>query len=119
MVQRLAASLGAALFVLTVFTSPAFAQSAITGVVKDASGAVLPGVTVEAASDVLIEKVKTVMSDGQGVVPDRRSAARHLHRDVLAPGLPDLQARRHRAAAEFTATINADMKVGALPRRSR
>ena len=37
---------------------PAFAQSSITGVVKDTSGAVLPGVTVEAASPVLIEKVR-------------------------------------------------------------
>ena len=46
--------------------SAAFAQSAIAGVVKDSSGAVLPGVTVEAASDVLIEKVRTAVSDGNG-----------------------------------------------------
>ena len=38
----------------------AHAQSAISGTVKDATGAVLPGVTVEAASPVLIEKAKTV-----------------------------------------------------------
>ena len=44
----------------------AFAQSSITGVVKDASGAVLPGVTVEAASPVLIEKVRTAVTDGTG-----------------------------------------------------
>ena len=42
------------------------AQSAIVGVVKDNTGAVLPGVTVEAASDVLIEKVKTALTDGRG-----------------------------------------------------
>ena len=42
------------------------AQSAIGGTVKDTSGAVLPGVTVEVASDVLIEKTKTVSTDGQG-----------------------------------------------------
>src|SRR3954468_2103077 len=42
------------------------AQGAITGVVKDSSGAVLPGVTVEAASPVLIEKVRTVVTDGSG-----------------------------------------------------
>ena len=40
---------------VTVWPATAAAQSAITGVVKDTSGAVLPGVTVEAASDVLIE----------------------------------------------------------------
>jgi hypothetical protein len=43
------------LLVLLLLPSTAFAQAAITGVVKDASGGVLPGVTVEAASPVLIE----------------------------------------------------------------
>ena len=42
------------------------AQSAITGAVKDATGAVLPGVTVEAASPALIERVRTAVSDAQG-----------------------------------------------------
>src|SRR6266508_5245788 len=40
--------------------------AAIAGVVRDTSGAVLPGVTVEAASPVLIEKVRTVATDGEG-----------------------------------------------------
>src|SRR4051812_285822 len=40
--------------------------SSIAGVVKDASGAVLPGVTVEAASPALIEKVRAVVADGGG-----------------------------------------------------
>jgi len=44
----------------------AVAQGAIAGQVKDASGAVLPGVTVEAASPVLIEKTRTAVSDGAG-----------------------------------------------------
>ena len=44
----------------------AWAQQAsgIAGVVRDASGGVLPGVTVEATSPALIEKVRTVISDG-------------------------------------------------------
>ena len=46
--------------------SVAFAQASITGTVKDTSGAVLPGVTVEAASPVLIEKVRTAVTDGNG-----------------------------------------------------
>ena len=46
----------AALVCLLALPAAARAQSAIAGVVKDSSGAVLPGVTVEAASDVLIEK---------------------------------------------------------------
>ena len=39
----------------------------IAGVVRDASGAVMPGVTVEAASPVLIEKIRVVATDGQGL----------------------------------------------------
>ena len=46
--------------------SLARAQSSLTGVVRDASGAVLPGVTVEASSPVLIEKVRTATTDGSG-----------------------------------------------------
>src|SRR5688572_31004188 len=46
--------------------SVAFAQASITGTVKDTSGAVLPGVTVEAASPVLIEKVREAVSDANG-----------------------------------------------------
>ena len=42
------------------------AQSAFTGTVKDTSGAVLPGVTVEAASDALIEKTRSVVTDASG-----------------------------------------------------
>ncbi|PYR25270.1 MAG: hypothetical protein DMF92_20850, partial [Acidobacteria bacterium] len=41
-------------------------SATIAGVVKDTSGAVMPGVTVEAASPALIEKVKSVVSDAQG-----------------------------------------------------
>ena len=43
-----------------------FAQATIAGVVRDASAAVLPGVTVEASSPALIEKTRTVVSDGTG-----------------------------------------------------
>src|SRR5437870_1820796 len=46
--------------------SAAFAQGTLTGTVRDQSGAVLPGVTVEASSPVLIEKVRTAVTDGAG-----------------------------------------------------
>ena len=46
----------------------AHAQGTLTGVVKDTSGAVLPGVTVEAASPVLIEKTRSVVTDSSGAV---------------------------------------------------
>jgi len=44
----------------------AFAQASIVGTVKDSSGGVLPGVTVEAASPVLIEKTRSVVTDTAG-----------------------------------------------------
>src|SRR5689334_3410736 len=57
----------AAAAALVLIPSIVFAQASITGVVKDASGAVLPGVTVEAASDALIEKVRSAVSDANGL----------------------------------------------------
>ena len=49
-----------------LFPSTAYAQASLSGVVRDSSGAVLPGVTVEAASPVLIEKVRTAVTDRNG-----------------------------------------------------
>ena len=54
------------LSVLLLLPSIAYAQAAITGVVRDTSGGVLPGVTVEAASPALIEKVRSVVTDDTG-----------------------------------------------------
>src|SRR6266853_90812 len=51
---------------LVLVPALASAQATITGIVKDSSGAVLPGVTVEVASPVLIEKVRTATTDGGG-----------------------------------------------------
>ena len=74
------------LAILLLLPALAFAQSgsSIAGVVKDASGAVLPGVTVEAVSPALIEKVRTVVTDGAGQYKIVDLRARHLHRDVHA-----------------------------------
>ena len=65
----------------------------IAGSVRDASGAVLPGVTVEAASPALIEKVRSVTTGGSGQYTDRQPAARHLHRQLHAARLQHRQAR--------------------------
>ena len=93
----------------------AHAQSAFTGVVKDTSGAVLPGVTVEAASPVLIEKTRSVVTDETGGVPHRRSPTRRLHVDLLPGRVLDRQARRGWSSpSNFTMTVNAELKVGSL-----
>ena len=56
----------AAVLCVLLLPAAARAQASITGVVKDASGAVLPGVTVEASSPALIEKVRAAVTDGSG-----------------------------------------------------
>src|SRR4029077_15148264 len=65
MARRLLLSAGALACVLAL-PATARAQSAFAGVVKDSTGALLPGVTVEAASPVLIEKVRSATTDSNG-----------------------------------------------------
>src|SRR5512138_1953326 len=62
------ACLGVLAFVaaITIVPSVAFAQASIAGTVRDTSDALLPGVTVEASSPALIEKVRTAVTDGTG-----------------------------------------------------
>jgi hypothetical protein len=90
------------------------ANGTIAGVVKDGSGAVMPGVTVEAASPALIEKVRTVVTDGQGQfkIVDLRPGA-YVVTFTLA-GFSTLKREGIDLAAGFTATVNGELKVGAL-----
>ena len=80
---------------LVVSPSPAWAQSGIAGVVKDSTGGVLPGVTVEATSDALIEKVRVGHHGRPGAVPHHRPAPRPVCRHVHPGGLQHRPARRH------------------------
>src|ERR1700730_14119665 len=58
---------GLAVIAAVVFLStPAFSQPAVSGIVRDSSGGILPGVSVEASSPALIEKSRTVVTDGTG-----------------------------------------------------
>ena len=86
----------------------------IAGVVKDDSGAVLPGVTVEAASAALIEKVRTVVTDDQGVyrIVDLRPGVYTI--TFTLPGFSTFRREGVELTTGFTATVNADMKVGTL-----
>jgi hypothetical protein len=92
----------------------ALAQSAIVGVVRDSSGAVLPGVTVEASSDVLIEKVKSATTDESGNyrIADLRPGVYSV--SFTMPGFNTFRRDDLRLTAEFTATIDATLAVGAL-----
>ena len=56
-----------ALAALVLAPAAVYAQASVAGVVKDTSGAVLPGVTVEASSPALIEKTRSAVTDGAGL----------------------------------------------------
>src|SRR4249920_1628933 len=99
---------------LVMLPAAARAQSAIVGVVKDTSGAVLPGVTVEASSDVLIEKTRSVVTDGNGQykIVDLRPGQYVVTFSLT--GFASLKRENVDLPANFTTAINADMKVGSL-----
>ena len=102
------------LSILLLLPAAAWAQSSITGVVRDGSGAVLPGVTVEAASPALIEKVRSAVTDGQGVyrIVDLRPGLYTV--TFTLPGFSTLRRDGLELAAEFTATVNAELAVGTV-----
>src|SRR4029077_4093412 len=101
-----------AIAALLLFPVAARAQATIAGVVKDASGAVLPGVKVEAASPVLIEKPRAAVTDGTrqyriiNLLPGTYSVTFTL------TGFSPIKREDIELSGTFTATINADLKVG-------
>ena len=104
----------AALVWLALAPATGFAQSTIVGVARDSSGGVLPGVTVEAASDALIEGMRTAITDDQGLyrLVDLRPGTYTL--TFTLPGFNSFKREGLQLAAEFTATINAELRLGAL-----
>jgi hypothetical protein len=100
--------------VLMLVPAVATAQSQFTGLIRDESGAVLPGVTVEVSSPAMIEQMKSAVSDSQGrySVIDLRPGVYKLSYSL--PGFSTTVREGVELAANFVATINIDMKVGAL-----
>jgi hypothetical protein len=94
--------------------APAWAQATIAGAVRDTSGAVLPGVTVEASSPALIEKVRSVVTDarGQYSIVDLRPGTYAV--TFTLPGFNTLKREGIELTGAFTATVNADLRVGGL-----
>src|SRR5690242_16953069 len=90
----------------------AFAQSAIAGVVKDATGAVLPGVTVEATSPALIEKSKSTTTNeaGQYRLVDLRPGTYAV--TFALSGFSTVRRNDIVLETNFTAPINVEMKLG-------
>ena len=89
-------------------------SGAIAGVVRDTSSGVLPGVTVEAASPALIEKVRSAVTDGQGAyrIVDLRPGTYSV--TFTLPGFRTVRREGIELTTGFTAAVNADLQVGAL-----
>src|SRR5256886_16700508 len=99
---------------LAMVPAAAYAQASITGVVKDSSGAVLPGVTVEASSPVLIEKTRTAVTDSTGQYRIVSLQAGTYTVTFTVTGFGTVKREGIELTGSFTATVNADLKVGAV-----
>ena len=99
---------------LVLLPAAVFAQATIAGVVKDASGGVLPGVTVEVSSPALIEKVRTATTDGNGQysIIDLRPGTYAVV--FTLPGFSTVRREGIELAGSFAATVNTDLRVGNL-----
>src|SRR5882672_9290952 len=89
---------------LALLPGVAGAQSAIVGVVKDASGGVIPGATVEVASPQLIEKVRSVVTDERGVYQIRDLRPGLYNMTFTLPGFSTIKRDGIELPTDFTAT---------------
>src|SRR5262245_13385735 len=108
--------LGAICFVvLALLPKTSLAQTGIiAGSVKDASGGVLPGVTVEAASPALIEKVRSSLTDGSGEykIVDLRPGVYVV--TFTLPGFSTVKREGIELIAGVTAAVSAELHVGSI-----
>jgi carboxypeptidase family protein len=99
---------------IVLMPATAHAQSAIAGVVKDTTGAVMPGVTVEASSPALIERVRSVVTDAEGQykVIDLRPGKYSL--SFTLPGFSTVKREGIELESNFTANVNIELRLGTL-----
>jgi hypothetical protein len=99
---------------ILLLPSLASAQASITGVVRDTSGAVLPGVTVEATSPALIERVRSVVTDetGQYRIVDLRPGVYAV--TFTLTGFRPTKREGIELTGSFTATVTGELQVGSL-----
>jgi len=103
-----------ALAICIVAPSAAWAQASLAGVVKDASGAVLPGVTVEASSPVLIEKVRTATTDGTGSYRIESLQPGAYTVTFTLPGFSTVKREGVALSGTGVIKIDAELKVGGV-----
>jgi len=106
--------IGAMFVIALLLPAAAFAQAAISGVVRDASGGVLPGVTVEAMSPALIEKVRATVTDGTGQYAIENLRPGEYTVTFTLPGFSVVRREGVALQGTFNARINADLRVGGI-----
>jgi hypothetical protein len=99
---------------LAIMSGSAYAQASLAGVVKDSSGAVLPGVTVEASSFALLEKTRSAVTDGSGQyrIPDLLPGTYTL--TFTLTGFSTIKRDGVEISGAGVTTISADMRIGAV-----
>ena len=116
MIRMLIRASAVALAYLAMLPAPLLAQSTgtIAGMVRDISGAALPGVAVEAASTALIEKARTAVTDGQGQykIVDLQPGVYTV--TLTLTGFATVKRVGIELTANFTAQVNADLRLGEL-----
>src|SRR6516164_7564921 len=110
---KFAASVFACLVIPALFSPMASAQSTVSGVVRDMSGAVMSGVSVEAASDALIERSRAVVTAGDGryTIVDVRPGQYTI--TFTLTGFATLK-REVTVPANVSVPVDAEMKVSAV-----
>ncbi len=112
---RLLKLAGAAMLgVVLLFPTVAEAQATLAGTVRDASGAALPGVTVEASSNVLIEGVRSAVSDDTGQYRILALPPGAYRVTFKLPGFAVMVREGVAMSGTGTISINADLKVSDL-----
>jgi hypothetical protein len=111
---RVCAAATAAFVILLVAPAVVWAQAAIAGTVKDTSDALLPGVTVEAASPALIEKVRTAVTDGTGQYRIENLRPGQYTVTFTLPGFTTVRREGIELTGSFVASVNAELRVGAV-----
>src|SRR5262245_32514082 len=99
---------------ITAVPARTFAQSTITGVVADASNAVLPGVTVEASSPVLLEQTPPGLTAGTGQYRLVDLPAGTYTVTCTLAGFSTVKREGIRLTGSFTASVNTQLSLGAL-----
>src|SRR5215470_2359860 len=112
--RRLTIAAIAPILSILLLSSTALAQASLAGVVRDSSGAVIPGVTVEASSPALIEKRRSGITDGSGEYRLEQLRSGMYSVTFSLAGFTTVKREGIELTGSFTATVNAELKVGSV-----